>query len=68
MPKPVPVMPTQPKTPKPLQSRRRSKFALPTSQPIADSNGEVAGSIIVLPGESSSTTPPELPRSENFYV
>ena len=31
MPKSVPVMPTQPKIPQPLQSRRRSKFAPPTS-------------------------------------
>ena len=59
MPKPVSVMPTQPKTPKPLQSRRRFKSAPPTSQALArtaEGNGEVAGSIAVLPGESSSTT------------
>ena len=60
MPKPVPITPTQPKTPQPLQSRRRSKFAPPTSQALtstAAGNGKVAGSITVLPGECSSTTP-----------
>ena len=60
MPKSVPITPTQPKTPQPLQSRRRSKFAPPTSQaltPTAAGNGEVAGSITVFPGECSSTTP-----------